>query len=165
MPWLRWSLVLDIGAEGPLLAHAQTRTVTDLLGFGPAEQAQDGSARMFRWTTEEVATLTFPAAQRMQPLLLNLTLCGCRFDAHTTVTPVQVTVNGVWGATLNATDQWQHAVLALPPDMPHADASVQIALHAPLRTTAEGRQLGIALDQIALRQVQPVALPTRSAAR
>ncbi|NJL33590.1 MAG: hypothetical protein HC893_06650 [Chloroflexaceae bacterium] len=71
-PLPAWGAVLDVGNEGRFVAPGETDTVQNFFGVHLVERARDGSERDFRWTSAPRVTLTFPAAQRMQPQILTV---------------------------------------------------------------------------------------------
>lgn len=149
-----WSVHLDIGNEGPFIAEGETRTFYNLVDFYPHEA---WAGRSVRWS-EEQSAVTIASALRAQPLLIDITMCGCRKD-HASV-PVNLLLNDAPSITLPATDAWRRYTVLLPPDTHHPDDSVMIDLHAPAWNDGE-RMLGVAVDHISLRQMvpQPYAEP------
>ncbi len=155
-----WSAQVDLGSEGRFIDLGRTEQISNFFGFQNSEQATDGSGRTFRWSSSTDATLTFPYALRMQPLFLDVTLCGCRFDG--TQSPVTLRVNTVSVATVSTTDQWRRYRVLLPPssELPHPDYSLMVSVEAPLWTTPEYRQVGVAVDSIRIQQTAPMPLAT-----
>ncbi|NJK79786.1 MAG: hypothetical protein HC914_07750 [Chloroflexaceae bacterium] len=155
-PLPAWGAVLDVGNEGRFVAPGETDTVQNFFGVHLVERARDGSERDFRWTSAPRVTLTFPAAQRMQPQILTVRACGCRFDGSTGT--LTISVNDQPLLTSTTTDQWRQYSVLVPPDLPHPDYSLMVALDAPTWNTTEGRTVGIALDTVALQQTTPPRL-------
>jgi hypothetical protein len=144
----RWGRGVDVGAELPAPFNGEGPGYFNYFGFHEAELARQASQRAFRWTSDERATITFPYVLRQGPLTLELALCGCRGQRA----PAQVLINGGLAATLELGDAWRAYRIAVPPRA-HPDYGVMVELRAPLWETADGRRVGLAVDEIALRQV------------
>jgi hypothetical protein len=154
VPLPRWQSTVNIGAEQGWLAPGQGRAFHNLFGFHEAERAQDGSGRAFRWTSAEQATLTLPFAQQAAPLRLDLLICGCRTEA----VPLELHLNQRPLAATTASDEWRRYSVLVPPDLPHPESGLFIALQSTLATRAEGRSVGVAVAQVAATQARPAPL-------
>ncbi len=152
----RWSLTVDIGAAGPFILAGETAQVQNFFGYHEPEAAHDGSGRTFRWSSSHLAALTVPYALRKEPLQLDVVLCGCR--AEETSTPVTLKLNNTAVATLDATDEWRRYHVAVPPTLTHPEYGLMVVVDAPLWTSPEGRQLGVAVDSMTIREMTPSPL-------
>lgn len=146
----RWSVAVDIGNEGPFIAEGRTRSFQQFFGFLEPERASDGSNRTFRWSAGYSA-ITFTGAQRLQPLVLEFDLCGCR--PGSAPLPVTIEINNQVIAQLNAPERWRHISIPVPQTLPHPEYGVMLLIRSPVVTTPEGRQVGAAVDSIRLRQL------------
>lgn len=149
-----WATRIDVGNE-QFIAEGRTTAFQNYYGFYEPENVLDGSNRRFRWTTEQ-ARVTFISAMRVQPVMLDLVLCGCQ--GQNTQTPVRLNLNNTYITTFNATNTWMTYHIAVPQTLAHPEYSLMVELLVPTRTSQEGRQLGIALDQVVLRQIAPARL-------
>jgi hypothetical protein len=142
-------LSLDLGADSGRLGPQTVQ----LFGVYGSEQATDGSGRSFRWSSRTQAVLRFYAAQRMQPDVFSLVACGCHGDAQAVPFVLALNERPLFSAA--AGDEWRTYHVLVPDDLYHPDSSIVAAVTAPLRLTAEGRPVGLALDQAALQQSAP----------
>lgn len=149
LPLPAWSTSVDIGAEGPFIIEGETANLYGVIGFHNVETED---SHTYRWTKQR-ATLTMPAALRMQPRLFTLVARGCCAD--TTVAPVDVVLNNRHVVTLQAAPQWRNYQILMPPDLSHPDYSVMVDLRSPTWTDASGRAIGVAVDRLDIRQMAP----------
>jgi hypothetical protein len=151
--WLLWPLPpraieIDLGSGSDISGIT-------LRGFHAAESAADGSGRGFRWTAARQATIIFEAAQRIQPRLLSLSASAAGADAPV---PLTLTLNEQTQVRFTLGNEWRHYQLLVPPHLEHPDYSLVAALHTPTRAVAEGRRVGVAVEQAGVRQLTPAPL-------
>lgn len=160
-----WQATIDVGAEGPFIDVGESAIFQNFAGFhsperapGAAPEAPGVGGRTFRWTGAR-AGLTLPWVQQVEPLRLELTICGCRPDGA--AVPVGLHINNTEIATLVATAGWRRHRLLVPPALFHPDAGLLVEVRAPVWEDASGRTLGVAIDRIHVEQVRrwPLADP------
>lgn len=156
----RWSVFVDIGNEGPLVDEGLSHSFQQFFGFLEAEQASDGSGNSFRWTSGSGA-ITFAGAQRLEPLVIDVLLCGCRPGSAPLTTTIEL--NNQPMAQIRAPVTWRRYTILVPPPLPHPDYGVMLFIRSPLATTQEGRQVGVAVDSIRIQQLTRQPLTTLNA--
>lgn len=143
-----WQTQIDVGAEGRFLAEGQMAKVENFYGFQTAEVSLHDQ-RSFRWTSGR-ASLVVPGALHIQPLVVRIVACGCRSDQSPA--PVSLLLNNSEVLRFTAGQEWQSYQVVAPLSLTHPDYGLMVELRTPEWRSPDGRDLGVAVDRIELRQ-------------
>jgi hypothetical protein len=149
-----WQLAIDVGNERGFIAEGETPAYHSYQTFHASETWQQ---RTFRWTAER-ATVTMRHVLHKQPLVLEITACGCRPDNTTVPVSLALNNNNDDATTLAMTAQWRTYHILVPDTLTHPDHSLMLDMQAPTWQDSYQRPLGIAVDTIQLRQPTPAPL-------
>jgi hypothetical protein len=155
-----WNFTIDVGAEEPFVAEGETRHFYSFFYFHSPEQ---WGQHIFRWSSERAA-VTIPSALRADPLIAEVVLCGCRPRRSPNHPPppatFSLTLNNNLTMQLEADQHWRRYQVLVPRGLTHPEEGVMLDMRAPTWEDASKRQLGLAIDTIALRQLAPPPLTT-----